>query len=105
MALLDRFNKQPAEVKVYQIDYSEWLSTGETITNVDTTVELLNPETGDVGEPTLSIGTNQIVGSGTIFEYYVESGTDGKNYKVTFQADTSNLQLQESEIEFKVRDT
>lgn len=103
MALLDRFKKQPAEIKKYQIDYSEWLATGETVSSVGTAVTLLNPASGDVGEPTLTIGTTQIVG-GTVFEYYVSSGTDGKRYKVTFQASTSDSQTVESEIEFKVSD-
>lgn len=104
MALLDRFNKQPAEIKKYQIDYSEWLPTGETVTSVVTAVTLLNPAADDVGEPTLTIGTTQIVG-GNVYEYYVSSGTDGKRYKVTFQASTSDSQTVESEIEFKVSDT
>ena len=65
---------------------------------------LLNPSAGDVGEPTLSVGTTQIVG-GNLYEYYLSSGTDGKQYKVTFQADTSDAHKEESEIEFKVRDT
>lgn len=104
MTLLDRFIKQPADIKKYQIDYSEWLATGETVTSVVTAVTLLNPATGDVGEPTMTIGTTQIVG-GTVFEYYVSLGTDGKRYKVTFQASTSDSQTVESEIEFKVTDT
>lgn len=104
MTLLDRFLKQPAEIKKYQIDYSEWLDTSVTITSVATAVALLNPATGDVGEPTLTIDTTQIV-NGNVFEYYVNAGTDGKRYKVTFQADTSDTQLHESEIEFKVSDT
>ena len=104
MALLDRFKKQPLEIKKYQIDYSEWLADGETLNGVATQVELLNPATGDVGEPTLTVGTNQIVG-GTVFEYYMSSGTDGKRYKVTFLAATTDAQTVESEIEFKVFDT
>jgi hypothetical protein len=104
MTLLDRFNKQPADIKKYQIDYSEWLGTGETVTGVVTSVTLLNPADDDVGEPTLTIGTTQIVG-GNVFEYYVSLGTDGKRYKVTFQASTDDSQTVESEIEFKVRDT
>lgn len=104
MALLDRFNKQPAEIKKYQIDYSEWLATGETITAVSTAVTLINAAADDVGEPTLTVGTTQIL-SGTAFEYYLSSGTDGKRYKITFQADTSDSQKVESEIEFKVTDT
>lgn len=104
MALLDRFDKQPDEVKIYQIDYSQWLASGETVSSVTPTVELLNPESGDVGEPTLTVGTTQIL-SGNTYEYFMSSGTDGKNYKVTFLASTSLAQVQESEIEFKVRDT
>ena len=64
----------------------------------------MNPADGDVGEPTLTVGTTQVVG-GTVFEYYISSGTDGKRYKVTFQADTTDSQRVESEIEFKVSDT
>jgi len=104
MALLDRFNKQPAEIKKYQIDYSEWLATGATVSTVSTAVTLLNPAAGDVGEPTLTVGTTQIIGSGTIFEYFLSSGTDAKKYKVTFQADTSDFQKVESEIEFRLED-
>lgn len=103
MALLDRFNKQPNEIKKYQVDYSEWLATGETVSSVPTSVTLLNPATGDVGEPTLTVGSTQIVG-GNVFEYYVSSGTDGKRYKITFQASTTDSQTVESEVEFKVKD-
>lgn len=104
MTLLDRFLKQPAEIKKYQIDYSEWLATGETVDSVVTAVTLLNPASGDVGEPALTIGTTAI-NAGTVFQYYVSAGTDGKRYKVTFQASTSDSQTVESEIEFKVSDT
>lgn len=104
MTLLDRFVKQPADIKRYQIDYSEWLGDGETVTSVVTAVEVMNPASGDVGEPTMTIGTTQIVG-GTVFEYFVSLGTDGKRYKVTFQASTSDSQTVESEVEFKVSDT
>lgn len=103
MTLLDRFNKQPADVKKYQIDYSEWLDTGVTVTSVATAVALLNSAPGDVGEPTLSLDTTSILG-GDLYQYYLSSGTDGKKYKVTFQASTSDSQVLESEIEFRVRD-
>jgi hypothetical protein len=104
MTLLDRFLKQPAEIKKYQIDYSEWLATGVSVTSVVTAVTVLNPADSDVGEPTLTIGTTNITG-GYLYDYYVSSGTDGKRYKVTFQASTDDSQTVESEIEFKVSDT
>ena len=104
MALLDRFKKQPDEIKKYQIDYSEWLVTGQTITSVSTVIEILNPASDDVGEPTLAIGITQVIAAGTIFEYFLSLGTDRNRYKLTFQADTSDIQKVESEIEFKVND-
>ena len=104
MTVLDRFHKQPDEIKKYQVTYAEWLADGETVTNVDTEVSVVNPAASDVGEPTLTIGTTSIPG-GTVFQYYVSSGTDGKTYKVTFKASTSDAQLVEGEIEFKVSDT
>ena len=104
MTLLDRFNKQPSEIKRYHIDYAEWLSTGETVISVVTAVTITNPASGDVGEPTMTVGTTSIISAGTKYEYYVSAGTDGKRYKITFQASTSDAQTIESEIEFKVRD-
>jgi hypothetical protein len=103
MALLDKFKKQPDEIKKYQIDYSEWLGSAETITSVGTVVDILNPAAGDVGEPTLAVGATAVIG-GTMYEYYLSAGTDKKNYKITFLADTSISQRVESEIEFKVDD-
>lgn len=103
MTLLDRFNKQPDEIKKYQIDYAQWLPTAITVTSVATAVTLLNPASGDVGEPTLTIGATNIV-NGTMYEYYVNGGTNRKKYKITFQADTNDAQTIEDEIEFKVND-
>ena len=103
MTLLDRFLKQPGEIKKYQISYSKWLLTGEQIISVSPTVTILNPASGDVGEPTLTVGTTQVI-NGDTFEYYISSGTHNKRYKITFLADTSDSQRVESEIEFRVRD-
>lgn len=103
MTLLDRFDKQPDEIKKYQINYAEWLPTAVTITAVTTVVTLLNPAPGDVSEPTFTIGPTNIV-AGTMYEYYVNGGTDKKKYKITFQADTNDSQKVEDEIEFKVND-
>ena len=103
MTLLDRFLKQPDEIKKYQIDYSEWLNTGERIISVSQVVTILNPAASDVGEPTLTVGVTQIL-NGDLYEYYLSSGTHNKKYKITFLADTTDSQRVESEIEFKVRD-
>lgn len=104
MALLDRFKKQPTDNLKYHIDYSDWLPVGVSLTGaVVSNIEVLNPASTDVGEPTLSITTPVVVDTEK-FEYFASSGTDGKRYKVTFQATMSDTQVLESEIEFKVSD-
>lgn len=103
MTLLDRFNKQPDEIKKYQIKYAEWLPTAITVSTVTTVVTLLNPASGDTGEPTLTVGPTNII-AGTLYEYYVNAGTDKKRYKITFKAVTNDAQTIESEIEFRVND-
>lgn len=104
MAILDRFKKQPAERLQHSIDYTDWLPTGVTVlTVVTSSVETLNSTASDVGEPTLTITTPSVTG-GNVATYFATLGTDGKRYKVTFQATMSDTQILESEIEFKVRD-
>ena len=104
MAVLDKFKKQPADILKHTIDYSSWLPTGVTVSSaIASSIEVLNPTTSDVGEPTLVISSPSVTG-GDVVEYTASIGTDGKNYKVTFQATMSDAQVLESEIEFKVRD-
>lgn len=103
MALLDRYKKQPADNLKYNIRYNQWLTTGVTVDSAVAAVVLLNPATGDVGEPTLTISSPTVIGGITV-EYFAAVGTDGKKYKVTFQATMSDTQVLESEIEFEVTD-
>lgn len=104
MAILDRFKKQPNDIFKYHIDYSEWLPTGVNVANSSVAlVEVLNPASSDVGEPTLTITAPVVVGTDKI-QYFASGGTDGKKYKVTFQTLMNDTQLVESEIEFKVND-
>lgn len=104
MALLDRFKKQPNDNLKYHIDYSAWLPTGVSVSNaVVSNIDVLNPASTDVGEPTLSITSPTIIG-GTVIEYFASSGTDGKTYKVTFLSTMTDTQELESEIEFRVTD-
>jgi hypothetical protein len=104
MALLDRFKKQPSDNLKYNIDYSAWLPSGVSVSNsVVSSIDVVNPASTDVGEPTLTISSPVIVG-GTIVQYFASSGTDGKTYKVTFLATMTDTQALESEIEFRVTD-
>lgn len=105
MAILERFTKQPNDNLKYTIDYRDWLPTGVSVAScVVSDVSVINSSESDVGEPTLTASVPVVVG-GNLATFFAASGTDGKNYKVTFLATMSDTQLLESEIEFRVTDT
>jgi hypothetical protein len=104
MALLERYDQQPNDVKNYVLDYSEWLATNETLTSVVYAVDILNEQTGDVGEPTLVVTNTSLVNGNTSSKYYVSGGLDGRDYKVTATATTNDSQTLETEIEFRIRE-
>ena len=104
MSVIDRFKKQPNDNLKYTIDYSEWVPTAVTVSSVIASdIDTLNPASTDSGEPTLVISSPNVLDD-VYATYFASAGTDGKRYKVTFQATMSDSQVLESEIEFKVND-
>lgn len=96
--ILERYEKQPAELKDYDINYSEWLSpVSDTLTNVVATITSDDEET-----PTLTC--NAVFTSPTTAKFWVAGGTDGVKYKLTATATTLGGRIDQSELVFKVVD-
>lgn len=96
--ILAKYEKQPAEVKDYDIDYSEWLGpVGDTVAS---TTAIVTSVTEAV--PTLEI--DSIMDSSTAVKLWISGGTGGVSYKVTVQMTTAGGRLDESELVFKVKD-
>ena len=96
--ILAKYEKQPAEVKDYDIDYSEWL--GPVADTVASTTAIVTSVTEAV--PTLEI--DSIMETSTTVKLWVSGGTGGVSYKVTVQMTTTGGRLDESELVFKVKD-
>jgi hypothetical protein len=94
MAVLGTYRQSPDERKRYSIDYSEWLATSETLTNVD-----LTPN-----DAALIIDGNTLTNSSTAVTFFVSGGVDGAEYLVEALATTSDGQLKEDTIKFKLKD-
>ena len=96
--ILAKYEKQPAEVKDYDIDYSEWL--GPVADTVASTTAIVTSITETV--PTLEIdSTDQ---STTAVKLWISGGTAGVRYKVTVRMTTTGGRLDESELVFTVKD-
>lgn len=94
---LAHFRKQPSEALDYSVDYSQWLASGETISNV---VVSISPAT----VPALAVSAVALTGGNTIANFTVSAGTDSQQYQVTLLTTTTNAQVVEREILYTVEE-
>lgn len=97
--LLGKFVKQPAETLDYDIDFSEFLSDGDTLVTtgdpaVPAPLDVVVTPSGLLLGPTLVLGQ-------AVIKQWVYGGTDGQKYKITITA-TSNAG-RVKQVEFIVR--
>jgi hypothetical protein len=96
--ILAKYEKQPAEVKDYDIDYADWLIPVEdTIDSITTSV---TSETQAV--PTLEVDYTQ--NTITLAKLWVSGGTVGTQYKITVLMTTVDGRIDESELIFSIKD-
>jgi hypothetical protein len=91
---LGKFVKSPVERKRYEIDYSEWLDTGETVSTI-----VFTPT--PAGQ--LIIDAYSISSSGTSVVFFVNYGNAGISYTVDVLINTSGGQTKEDTIIYSVR--
>lgn len=99
--ILDRKEKQPAEVKDYPIDYSAWLaeiSGGDTIVSATAVAVCLD----DPADTALIV--DKVVVSSTSIAVWLSAGTANKRYKVTVSVITVGGRKDESEFIIKLKD-
>lgn len=94
---LAKYLKEPGERKRYILDYSDWLDTGETITNVSFSVS--PAESGGLTIDASSIGptANTVV-------FFASLGLSGTTYTAECVITTSTGQVKEDQIVFAVRE-
>lgn len=97
--ILERFTKQPAEVKDYDVNYAEWLDPmADTIDYATTTAVC----TTDPTDTALAVDSVQLAPK--TVKLWVSGGTDKQKYKVTIRTTTVGGRVDESELVFTVRD-
>lgn len=89
---LGNFTKQPVEVKDYDIDYSEWLTTGDNVESA--TVEVaptgLTIEATYINDPRIKV--------------WVAGGTDGTQYKLTVTMTSADGRVKQDEFKIRVKE-
>ena len=86
------FNKQPVEVVDYDIDYSEWMTSADS----------LQSATVDVA-PTGLVVESTFINSPRV-KIWVSGGSSGTTYKLTVTATTKDGRIKQDEFKVKVKD-
>ena len=87
------FHKQPVEILDYDLDYSEWLTPGDS---VESAVVVVEP----TGLTVESVFTNE-----SKVKVWVSAGTSGMAYKLTVTMTTADGRVKQDEFKVKVKDT
>lgn len=90
--ILGTHEKQPWEVKDYDIDFGQWMAPSDTLQTLSAEV---SPSGLVVGDP---------VNNDPLVKLWVSSGVDGIKYKVTLKATTTDGRKEESEFYVKVKE-
>lgn len=93
----DSLTKQPDESRLYDMDFSNLLATGETISSVDSVTQLeWDANTEDyIATTDLTLGAPST--NGTIGQVRISGGNDGETYKITFLVTTDATNTLEGE--------
>ena len=95
MTILAKFEKQPADVQDFDIDFTEWL-TGMSDTAAGPGGVTVVADTGlTILAFTLSNG---------IVKVWTAGGTDGTTYKITATITTAGSRVKQAEIKVKVKE-
>lgn len=96
--ILATYEKQPAEYKDYDIDYSQWLTPADDV--IDAVTATVTSETE--ASPTLEV--NLIQNTVYVSKLWVAGGTVGVKYKITVLMTTDDGRIDESELIFNIKD-
>ena len=86
-----KFTKQPADVLDYDIDLTDWMSSGDSVQNTTASAE---------SGLTVSVSNANT----TTPKVWCSSGTDGTTYKVTVTVTTTDGRTKEIDFKISVRD-
>lgn len=89
---LGNFNKQPVEVKDYDIDYSEWLTDGDSVQSATVVVA-----------PTGLVVDSVFINDPRV-KVWLSGGTSGTQYKLTVTMTTADGRVKEDEFKVRVKD-
>lgn len=101
--ILGTFIKQPAENLDYDIDFSEFLSSGDTLQTTGTP-PVPNPLSVTTTPAGIAVGSTFVIKDGKAIKQWLSGGTNGVKYKITLTATTNGGRIKQVEFVVRVKD-
>lgn len=98
--MLGFVEKQPADIDNWDVDFSRWITDGDTIT---TAIAAVTPAWDATTNPN-GLKVNSVTVAPQTVKVWLSGGEDGKTYKVTTTATTAGGRLKETDFQMRVRD-
>lgn len=95
MAVLATFEKQPADVMDYDIDYTQWLPSTDSVASVSYTV---------TPSGALAVNSALVIENGTRVKLWVSGGTNASTYKAEVTVTTVLGRIKQDEVRFRVKE-
>lgn len=95
-----RFKQGPQEAKRYLLDYTLFLSAGEAVTGIVSSVTVLTVPI--IGSPPLVVSSVTLGPGGLQALYFISGGATQQSYEVTFLATTSIGQVLEDVVQYDI---
>lgn len=95
--ILGKYDKQPAEVLDYDIDFTQWLPTTDSIVSAAASLE-------GTSDGLLVLGATNVFGNGKKVKQWVSGGTSGQTYQVQIRITTGDGRVKEAEFKVKVKE-
>ena len=100
--ILGKFKKQPAETLDYDIDFSQFLTDGDTLVT-DGNPPQPYPLDVAVEPPGLMLGPTFVL-NGTTIKQWLSGGDNGVKYKITITATSNAGRVKQVEFVVQVKD-
>lgn len=95
-----KYVKAAGDRKRYQIDYTDWLDTGELVSSVAFTID------DNLVAPVLVVDNIAVLPTGLGVQYYVSGGIDGITYRIVaaLTTNTSPSQIKFDDVLMTIRE-
>lgn len=101
--ILGTFYKQPAEALDYDVDFTEFLSDGDTLVSVGNP-PVPSPLDVVVSPSGLTLGPTVVTNNGKTIKQWLSGGTNGARYKITLTATSNAGRVKQVEFVVRVKD-